>query len=177
MAQFANYAQGVVHANNEVYTLFLGVFSFGTALGSLLCDTLLKGEISTKLTPLAALGISVFTLLMVVTTPAGANGPLLDATSFLAVAQHWLVLGCMLMVAFCGGVYIVPLYALLQSNTPVECRSRVIAASNLSDSLFMTVSALVSALLLYLGCSILDLFRIIAILNLGVVWYARRVFS
>jgi acyl-[acyl-carrier-protein]-phospholipid O-acyltransferase/long-chain-fatty-acid--[acyl-carrier-protein] ligase len=177
MSQFANYAQAVVHANNEVYILFLIVFSVGTACGSLVCDTLLKGEISPRLTPLSALGLSLFTFLMVVTTPTGATGPLLDAAAFIAVPGHWLVMGCMTMVAFCGGIYIVPLYAMLQSHTPSEYRSRVMAASNLSDALFMTLSAIISAVLLYLGFTILDLFRVIAFLNLGVVWYARKVLS
>jgi len=177
MSQFANYAEAVVHANNEVYILFLIVFSLGTALGSLLCDTILKGEISPRLTSFAALGLSLFTFLMVATTPEATPGPLLDASAFIAVPQHWLVLGSMLMVAFCGGIYIVPLYAVLQSHTPTEFRSRIMAASNLSDSLLMTVSAVISAILLSFGFGILDLFRIIAVLNLGVFWYARKVFS
>ena len=177
MSQFANYAGSVAHADNEVYTLFLLVFSFGTTLGSLFCDILLKGEISQKFTAYAAFGFSIFTLLMVISTPTGITGPLLGANAFMAIPQNWLVLGSMLMVAFCGGIYIVPLYAVLQSNTPTEYRSRLMAASNFSDSLFMTMAAVVSAILLSLGFGILDLFRVIAILNLGVVWYARRVFS
>jgi acyl-[acyl-carrier-protein]-phospholipid O-acyltransferase/long-chain-fatty-acid--[acyl-carrier-protein] ligase len=174
MAQFANYAQGVVRGNNEVYILFLTVFSVGTAIGSLVCDTLLKGEISPRLTPFAAMGISLFTYLMVATSPVPAHEGLLDVMGFMAVPQHWLVLGCMMMVAVCGGIYIVPLYALLQASTPAQYRSRIMAASNLSDSLFMTTAALVSALLLSFGCSILELFIIIATLNLPLIWYARR---
>jgi len=177
LTQFANYAKSIVHGNNEVYIVFLTVFSIGTGIGSILCDTLLKGEVSAKFTAFAALGISLFTYMMVVTTPAAIDGPLMDASTFLMNPQHWLVLASMLMVAVCGGLYIVPLYAVLQSNTPAEYRSRIIAASNLSDALFMTVSSLLSAFLLSLNFGILDLFRIIAVLNLGVVWYARKVLS
>ncbi|MDE3060526.1 MAG: hypothetical protein KGJ06_05895 [Pseudomonadota bacterium] len=173
MSQFANYAQGVIHANNEVYILFLTVFSIGIAAGSLLCDTLLKGEISLKLTPLAVWGVSMFTYLMVFTTPPPAK-TMLDIAGFLAVPQHWLVLGCMLMVAVSGGIYMVPLYAVLQAHTPSEYRSRVMAASNLSDATFTTVAALIAALLLSLGVRITDLFLLVATLNLIVVYYARR---
>jgi acyl-[acyl-carrier-protein]-phospholipid O-acyltransferase / long-chain-fatty-acid--[acyl-carrier-protein] ligase len=174
MAQFANYAQSVVHANNQVYIIFLTVFSIGIAIGSLACDTLLKGEISLKMTPFASLGVSFFTYLMVITTPAPTHGGLLDAVEFLSMPQHWLVLGSMLFVAVSGGVYMVPLYAALQANTPNQYRSRIMAASNLSDSLGMTGAALVSAILLFWGFSILDLFVIVATLNLLVVWYARK---
>lgn len=177
MSQFANYAQGVVHANNEVYILFLTVFSVGIAVGSLLCDTLLKGEISAKLLPVAALGVSLFTYLMVVNTPAPTHAGLLDVSSFLNAPEHWLVLGCMTMVALCGGIYIVPLYAILQSHTAAQYRSRVMAASNLSDSIFMTLAALVSALLLLFGFGVTDLFLIVATLNLAIAYYARKVVS
>jgi acyl-[acyl-carrier-protein]-phospholipid O-acyltransferase/long-chain-fatty-acid--[acyl-carrier-protein] ligase len=174
MSQFANYAQSVVHANNEVYILFLTSFSIGIAAGSLLCDTLLKGEISPKLTPIAALGITIFTYTMVYTTPKPEHEGLLDVVSFLSQPKLWPVLGSMVMVAVCGGIYMVPLYTLLQSRAHAEYRSRVIAASNMSDAIFMTLAALVSALLLLLGFGILDLFVIVATINLFVAWYARR---
>lgn len=174
MSQFANYAQGVIGANNEVYILLLTVFSIGTAIGSLVCDTLLKGEISTKLMPWAAGGLSLFTYILIVVTPE-SHVPLLDAWAFMSIPQDWLVMFCMMMVALSGGIYIVPLYAMLQANTQTQYRSRVMAASNLSDALFMTVAALISALLLSLGFGILDLFKIIATLNLFIVWYARKI--
>lgn len=175
MAQFANYAQGVIGANNEVYILLLTVFSVGTAVGSTLCDTLLKGEISAKFTPFAAFSLSFFTFLLVVVTPP-AHEPLLDAAAFIQIPQDWLVMLSMTMVAFSGGLYIVPLYAMLQANTSPQYRSRVMAASNLSDAVFMTTAAIISAILLSLGFGILDLFILIATLNLGVVFYARKVF-
>ena len=177
MSQFANYAQAVVHANNQVYILFLTVFSLGIIIGSLLCDTLLAGEISLKLTPFAAFGISLFTCLMVMTTPIPHHEGLLDAEAFLAIPQHWQVLGCMLMVAVCGGVYIVPLYAVLQANTPAEYRSRIMAASNLNDAVLLTITAIACAGLLSIGFGILDLFIFVSALNIWIVWYARRHYS
>jgi len=174
MSQFANYAHGVIGANNQVYILLLTVFSIGTAIGSLMCDTLLKGEISAKFLPWAAMGLSGFTYVLIVVTPP-SHVPLLDAIGFLNIPQNWLVMGCMMMVAMSGGIYIVPLYAMLQANTTAQYRSRIIAASNLNDAAFMTIAALVSAVLLSLGFAILDLFKIIATLNLFVVWYARKI--
>jgi acyl-[acyl-carrier-protein]-phospholipid O-acyltransferase/long-chain-fatty-acid--[acyl-carrier-protein] ligase len=79
-----------------------------------------------------------------------------------------------LMVAFSGGIYMVPLYALLQTETSTDTRSQVIAASNLFDSLFMTGTAIVCATLLALGLKITDLFLVVATLNLVVLLYARK---
>lgn len=174
MSQFPNYAGSVVYANNEVYILFLTVFSIGIAFGSVLCDTLLKGKISTKLMPFAAMGTSIFTYVMVLTTPKPAHEGLLDVSAFLLVPSHWPVLGCMLMVAVCAGVYMVPLYAVIQTRTDPQYRSRVLAASNFSDSVFMTLAAMVCAVLLSMGFTILDLFTLVATVNLVVVWYAHK---
>ena len=47
-----------------------------------------------------------------------------------------------------GGFYIVPLYALIQSRTALEERSRVVAANNILNALFMVISAIFSIVLL-----------------------------
>lgn len=177
ISQFANYARGVVHANNEVYIIFLTVFSVGVALGSLLCDTLLKSQISTRFTPIAAIGISVFTALMIFFTPVPIHEGLMTVREFFSVTSHYFVLASMLLVAVCGGLYIVPLYALLQSRTQSSHRSQVIAASNLSDSLSMTLAAIISTILLSYGLGVQDLFIIVAFLTLAVAWYARKISS
>ncbi len=175
ISQFANYARGVIHADNEVYIIFLTTFSVGVALGSLLCDTILKGQISARFTPLAAIGISIFTALMVFFTPDITTDGLMTVSQFFSIPSHMLVLGCMLMVAIFGGLYIVPLYALLQSRTESSHRSQIIAASNLSDSLCMTLAAVISAILLSCGLDVEDLFIIIAFLTLAVAFYVRKI--
>ena len=174
MSQFPNYAQGVVRGTNGVYILFLTTFSVGIAVGSLLCDTLLGGKISGKLTRWAALGVSLFTYGMIVLTPEPMHDGLMNVADYLANRDHWLVLLCTMLTAVCGGMYMVPLYALLQSQAEHTHRSRVLAASNFSDSVFITFAAFVSALLLYYGLDVKDLFIVLATLNLLVVWYARK---
>ena len=127
--------------------------------------------------PWAALAVSLFIYVLVAATPVSHGGDLMDVRTFIAVPQHWIILGCMMMVSVCGGIYMVPLYAMLQSHTPPEYRSRVMAASNLSDSVFMTLAALASAGLLAIGFGITDLFLLVATLNLAVVAYVRKVVS
>ncbi len=175
MSQFPNYAQGVVRGNNEVYIIFLTTFSIGIAAGSLLCDTLLDGKISGKLTRWAALGVSLFTYLMIFLTPLPEHEGLMTASEYLADKRHWPVLLCTMLTAVSGGMYMVPLYALLQSQTRSTHRSRVLAASNFSDSVFITFAAFISALLLYCGLGVKDIFIILATINLLAVWYARKI--
>jgi acyl-[acyl-carrier-protein]-phospholipid O-acyltransferase / long-chain-fatty-acid--[acyl-carrier-protein] ligase len=175
MSQFPNYAQAVLKANNEVYILFLTTFSIGIAAGALLCDSALGGKISGKLTPIAALGVSIFTYGMVFATPMPTHEALVNAKEFISIKSHWPMIACTGMVALCGGMYMVPLYAILQSRTKPAYRSRVLSASNFSDSIFMTLAAVISAMLLYWGLGIKDLFLVLATLNLYVAWYARKI--
>lgn len=175
MAQFANYAGKVVGADNEVYTLFLSVFSVGIALGSVLCDKLLKGEVTARFAPRALLGVSLFTLLMVFFTPRATHDHLLTVSEFLSDPSHIPLLLSMMMVAVSGGIYMVPMYAMLQTKTEPHFRSQVIAASNMFDSLFMTGAAVVCVALLWAGFAITDLFVLVAVLNLLVFLYARKV--
>jgi len=174
LSQFPNYAQGVVHGDNGVYILFLTTFSIGIAIGSLLCDTILEGIISGRLTKWAALGVSAFTYGMIILTPEVAHTGLMTVTEYLSSPHHWLVLICTMMTAVSGGMYMVPLYALLQEQTVATHRSRVLAASNFCDSVFITLAAIISALLLYWGLDVKDLFVVLASVNLIAVWYARK---
>jgi acyl-[acyl-carrier-protein]-phospholipid O-acyltransferase / long-chain-fatty-acid--[acyl-carrier-protein] ligase len=173
MAQFPNYAKEIVHADNEVYTAFLAIFSIGTALGAVLADQLLKGEITAKLAPWALVGVSVFTLGMVLTTPYPDHHGLLNFTQFFGDIDHWPMVACMLLVAVSGGIYIVPLYAMMQTLSESSYRSRVIAASNLIDSLFMTIAAVVCVVLLKYDLRVTDLLLLLAAINLIVYLRAR----
>ena len=75
-----------------------------------------------------------------------------------------------------GGFYIVPLYALIQSRTPEKERSRVIAANNILNALFMVVSAIVSILLLsFAKLTIPHLFLVVSLLNVAVNVYIFRI--
>ncbi len=75
-----------------------------------------------------------------------------------------------------GGFYIVPLYALIQSRTPEKERSRVIAANNILNALFMVVSAIVSILLLsFAKLTIPHLFLVVSLHNVAVNVYIFRI--
>ena len=58
LAQFPAYVKDTLGANEQVVTLFLTVFSVGIAIGSMMTNKLLKGEVSAKHVPIGALGIS-----------------------------------------------------------------------------------------------------------------------
>jgi 1-acyl-sn-glycerol-3-phosphate acyltransferase len=76
------------------------------------------------------------------------------------------------MIGVSGGLYIVPLFAMVQMRTPPQERARVIAANNIINALFMVLSSLAGALLLGLaGVSIPVFFLILALVNVAVAVY------
>ena len=54
--------------------------------------------------------------------------------AFLATPGSWRIMVDLVGIAFAGGMFIVPLYALLQTESPAAERSRVIAANNIINA-------------------------------------------
>ena len=126
VAEFPAYVRQTLGADEHVVTLFTAVFAIGVGIGSLLANRLLKGEISARHVPFAALGLSVFIIDFSVASPApGAHAaPLLTLAAWLTRAANWRLLADLLGMAVCGGIFIVPLYALLQERSEKAHRAR-----------------------------------------------------
>src|SRR6185312_15925484 len=60
LSEFAPLVSGTLHAGPSVVTLFLLVFSISVAVGSLVVNKLLRGEVSARYVPVAALGLAIF---------------------------------------------------------------------------------------------------------------------
>ena len=60
MTEFPVVARDTLHSDGTVLTLLLSVFAIGVGVGSMQCARLLHGEVSPRLVPFAALGISLF---------------------------------------------------------------------------------------------------------------------
>jgi 1-acyl-sn-glycerol-3-phosphate acyltransferase len=172
LAQFPNYAKEVLHGDESVFILLLTVFSFGIGLGSLLCEKLSGHKVEIGLVPFGAIGLTLFGVDLYFYTPAlPAVGAHQDFAAFLAQPANWRGLADIVLLGLFGGFYIVPLYALIQTRSEKSHQSRVIAANNILNALFMVVSAVVSMLLFKLGLSIPELFLATALFNAVVAVY------
>ncbi|MEO5334134.1 MAG: acyl-[ACP]--phospholipid O-acyltransferase [Magnetococcus sp. YQC-5] len=173
LSQFPTLAKEILHGNEQVVTLFLTVFSMGIGLGSLLCSRLLQGEVSARYVPLGALGMTLFSMDLVTATQHAVQTTeqLAGVAAFLSVAANWRILLDMMLIAVSGGIYIVPLYAIMQERSPAASRSRIIAGNNILNALFMVASALAALFLLSSGFSVTDLFLVMAIANAMVALY------
>ena len=119
---------------------------------------------------MGAIGLTLFaTDLSFIPLPeiefSGAN-TLLTAGMFLEYFNHWRILIDLSMIGLSGGLYMVPLYALVQQKSNPCHRSRIIAANNIINALFMVISAVSIILLISAGIEIPEVFLIVAVLNL-----------
>ena len=168
LSQFPTYAKVTLGADNRVETLFLAMFSIGIGAGAVLCGRLLQGEVSARLAPLGAVGMFLFTVDLYFASAqvaAGGDGELLGVIGFLSHAANWRLLADLFMIALCGGLFTVPLYALIQARSEKSHRSRVIAANNILNALFIVASGGASAVMLAAGLSVTKIFLVVGILN------------
>lgn len=165
MAQFPNFTKDTLGANENVLALFLVVFSIGIAIGGLLNNSLLKGRVEAVYVPLAALGITVFSLDLYFASDRVVTSELLGLQTFLVMPENWRILFDVFMVSICGGLFVVPLNAIIQHFTEAKERARIIAGSAILDAVFGFSSAALSALLILKGWEVRDLFLIFALMN------------
>ncbi len=124
------YVKDILHQDAEGVTHFLLSFAIGVGVGSFLGIFLNGGRIRATYVPLAGIAMSVFLFLWML---ADAHaGPHLGLCLTVITAG----------IGIAGGIYSVPLYALMQHRSPVDQRGRVISANNIMNAIFMVAGAI-----------------------------------
>jgi acyl-[acyl-carrier-protein]-phospholipid O-acyltransferase/long-chain-fatty-acid--[acyl-carrier-protein] ligase len=145
LAEFPIVVAQTLHGGNQVATLFLTVFAIGVGTGSMLVGRMLKGDVSARHVPVATLGISLFTWDFA--RACAAAGSLPGIADVVSHGEGLRALADLFLLAVFGGIYSVPLYAILQDYAQPEQRARMIAANNIVNAVFMVAGAVASALL------------------------------
>ncbi len=172
LTQFPNFTKTVLGGDNTVVTALLVAFSVGVGIGSMLCERLSGDRVELGIVPLGSIGLTLFGISLYFSSPTQQPETLLNLTQFLASAFGWWVLTDLTLIGIFGGLFIVPLYALLQQRAEPAQRARVIAANNIFNALFMVVSAIAGIVFLtLLDLAIPEYFLILAIMNAVVALY------
>jgi 1-acyl-sn-glycerol-3-phosphate acyltransferase len=174
LSQFPAYAKDSLGGDESAVTLMLALFSIGIGVGSLLCERLSGHKVEIGLVPFGAIGLTLFGVDLWLATPSAAVATHLGALDLVADSHHWRIFADLTLIGIFGGFYIVPLYALVQSRSPVEHRSRIIAGNNILNAAFMVAAALIAIVFLQVGLTVPQLFLITALLNAAVAIYIFR---
>ncbi len=176
LAQCPNFAKNIVGANEQVSTLFIVIFSVGVGIGSMLCNKLLKGVISTRFVPAACYGMSLSIFALAVACRFVPHHPVLVGVGDFVKAPSACIVMCMLfLMTLCGGLYNVPMYAVMQGRTPKEEMARAVACLNVTDSFGMVLSAVFSMLLLACCATVVHIFLCLGAVNMFVACVARGI--
>ena len=171
LTQFATYTKDVLGGDEHVATLLLAIFSVGIGIGSLLCERLSGHKVEVGLVPFGSIGLTIFAIDLYFASRNLPPHALTGAAQFLASPPHWRVVADLVLLGMFGGFYIVPLYALIQERSDAAYRSRIIAANNILNALFMVASAGIALGMLKAGLTIPELFLATGLMNAVVAIY------
>ncbi len=168
------YVQYTLNTEKSVFTFLLALFSLGIAIGSLGCNYWLKGKVRAKYASLAALGMSFFMADLYFASYTFKEK--YTFSLFLSSFEGIRISLDMFMLSVWGGVYITPLYTIIQKYSPAQWCSRMIAANNIMNAVFMVASAIWIGILASFHVSILTLFLMLFMGNIGMAFYLQRLF-
>ncbi|MBK6806659.1 MAG: MFS transporter [Betaproteobacteria bacterium] len=171
LAQFAGFARDHLGGNETVVTALLALFSVGVGTGSLLCERMSRRRVELGLVPFGSIGLTLFAVDLWFASRGLAASSIAGLDVFVANPAHWRVAADLVLIGVFGGFYIVPLYALIQERSEPSHRSRIIAANNILNAVFMVVAALAAILLLKAGLSMPDLFLVTGLMNAAVALF------
>lgn len=174
LSQFPTFTKDVLGAESQVVAIFMSFFSIGIAVGSLTCNKLLRGEVNAKYIPFAIFAMGLFIADLYFASQYFINlnhEGLLTVLEFIAHPASWRIFADIILLSVAGGIYIVPLYALLQVRSPEDHRARIIAANNIINALFMVFSAVMMMLLLQFHFTLTKIFLSLAVMNTGIALY------
>lgn len=169
--QIPAYTLDILNGNEEITTILLVAFAVGVGIGSLLCERLSRHRIELGLVPFGSVGLSIFAIDLYFAQPTMHISVVTTFGDFIARPGSVRILMDLAMLGAFGGLYSVPLYAMIQERAKRQHLSRIIAANNIINSIFIVGAAVLALAILNFGFSIPEFFVVLGILNAAVAIY------
>lgn len=171
LSQFPLYAKTYLHGDETVFVGLLTVFSIGVGAGSLLCERLSGHKVEIGLVPFGAIGLSVFGAELYFASVAYTSTAQLTLATMATTPGMARILIDIALLGVFGGLFIVPLFALIQTRCEPTHLSRTIGGMNILNAMFMIVAAGVAMVMHKMGFTIPEMFLATAVLNAVVALY------
>lgn len=172
LTQTPEFSKVILQGDESVVIFLLTLFSVGVSIGSLLCKSLTKNQVSLRLLPFGIAGLSIFAIDLYFSLSSlnidVNNSALLSIRDLFGLNGSWRVFADLFFLGFSGGLYIVPLYASMQAYAPKSHRARIVGANNIFNAIFMVTSAIFAIVILNaLGLTLPQLFLVTGLLNIA----------
>ena len=155
---FPPLVKNTFYAEAGVASVFLAIFSIGIAIGSVIINRLLKGEVSARYATASVIAMAVFLADFYLTargwTPIVPG--LADIPTFLRDPGAIRVFVELAGIAITGGMFVVPLYAFLTTTVDQSETSRTVAANNIVNSGAMVIGSVGILGVTAAGVSVVD---------------------
>lgn len=153
--------KGRLLADDLLVTVVMALFAAGIGVGAYVANRALKGVVSVRPVGLAAVCIAVFASVLyagLVLLPVGGGMMALVTTT-----GGVMVTVSMLGIAVAGGVFVIPLAAMVQARARPEFRARTMAGMSVASALSTAVVTVLAGALVWAGVPASALFALIAL--------------
>jgi MFS family permease len=179
LTQVPNFAVTILNGHPTLITILLAAFIIGVAIGSLLCTKLSGGEVEPGIIPLGAIGLTVFAMDLFFSSNAfqlaNAGVSSVLPLQFFGLTGSLRVTFDLMFIGLFGGLYIVPLFSMIQQRSASGVRARVLSVNNICNAFYMVIGSIIGIICLSgLGWSIPEFFFGIAVMNIlftGFIFY------
>ena len=185
-------SKNIFHGNEHVATMMLFVFTIGMGVGPFVVEKITKGKIIRAIIPLslALMSLFIFDIALVINLLSKQSSIMILFTSltgqigihdFFKLNMSLRVIIDLFFLSFFGGVFTVPQFAELQRVCGQLELSRIIAGTNIINSLAMVSVSILLMVLHLLKCPLSIIFGILGFLNLimsvSLIFYYRSDFN
>lgn len=184
LTQVPNFAVTILAGDPKLISILLASFIVGVAIGSLCCTRLSRGKVEPGLVPIGAVGLSLFAIDLYFSSNVFAAisslNSVISPVAFLTMPEGLRILADLIFIGLFGGLFIVPIYAMIQQNTEGKTRARVLSVNNIFNALFMVSGNLMGMLFLsLLNWTIPQFFLFLALVNIvymSIIFYLEPLF-
>lgn len=162
------YTKDFLYADEMVASLFLAIFSIGIATGSGICGILSKLTTEKRIITIGALGLfacnlSIFLIELIF--PSAHVFVLKEVSQFFSEPKGIAIAAIFFTMAMCGGIFVIPCQTYLQKYSTDEMRTQNIAANNIINAIYMSLSSLLLFILFRFQLSVPLIILILALMN------------
>lgn len=176
--QFPPLVKNVLSADKAIASLFLGIFSVGVAIGSILINRMLQGHVSAKFAPASVLVMGGFVIAFHVICGLWESGlpagQLMSLHDFLAHDHAVSLVLVLLGISVSGGMFVVPLYAFLTTTVEKSHAARTVAANNIVNAGAMVVGAVITLGMSAMGINVVNQLLFTASMTLVSAFLAQK---